>query len=242
MSVSSLTRNTVRLLRIVLGVLILFSFGRSGVAQSACNDILAYPAGRQWVYQWYGSNQKPSYQTWHQVPVQAADDLARKVELTIVNSFQDTVYAGSYRVACTEAGLQQDLLSKLTPDMLQSLTGLDLRTEESGWLLPMGLSPGDSIPQSYSHVSGYSGTNKIIDIDLAIGPVLILDQEDLSTPAGGFGCVAMAYELWVTQLIRKRFRLRDWFAPGVGVIRREVFDRRGRFFGYCELLSVTDNS
>ncbi len=124
--------------------------------------------------------------------------------------------------------------------MLESLTGLDMRTEESGWLLPTGISPGDSIPQSYSHVSGYSGDSKIIDLDLAIGPVLILDQEDLATPAGGFGCVAMAYELWVTQLVRKRFRLRDWFAPGVGIVRREVFDRRGKIFGYCELLSISD--
>lgn len=163
------------------------------------------------------------------------------VELTIVNSFQDTVYQGQYEVQCTTDGLQQDLLSKLTPDMLQSLTGLDLRTDESGWLLPTGLQPGDSIPQSYSHISGYSGDSKIIDLDLAIGPVLILDQEDLSTPAGGFGCVAMAYELWVTQVVRKRFRLRDWFSPGVGIVRREVFDRRGRFFGYCELLSFSDN-
>ena len=77
---------------------------------------------------------------------------------------------------------------------------------------------------------------KVLEIDLAIGPVHILDQEDLSTPAGGFPCVAMAYELWVTQLVRKRFRLRDWFAPTVGVIRREVFDRNGKFFGYCELV------
>lgn len=210
--------------------------------QHPCGDVQAYPVGRQWVYQWYGSNQKPSYMTRHYVPPQSTDQNERAIELTIVNSFMDTVYMGSYEVQCTANGLQQDLLSKLTPDMLQSLTGLDLRTEESGWLLPLGLEPGDSIPQSYSHVSGYSGDSKIIDLDLAIGPVIILDQEDLSTPAGGFGCVAMAYELWVTQLIRKRFRLRDWFSPGVGIIRREVFDRRGRFFGYCELLSFSDNS
>jgi hypothetical protein len=121
--------------------------------------------------------------------------------------------------------------------MLSSLEGLDIRTEEQGWILPRGMHPGDSIPQSYSSLSAYSGDAKILELNLAIGPVIILDQESLNTPAGGFPCVAMAYELWVTQVTRKRFRLRDWFAPGVGVIRREVFDRRGHFFGYCELLS-----
>jgi hypothetical protein len=211
-------------------------------AQPDCSDVLEYPAGRIWVYQWYGANQKPSYQTWHQVPPQQEGREADRVELTILNSFQDTVYQGNYYVQCTADGLQQDLLSKLTPDMLQSLAGLELRTTESGWLLPNGVTPGDSIPQSYSHVSGYSGDNKIIDLDLAIGPVLILEQENLSTPAGGFPCVAMAYELWVTQLTRKRFRLRDWFSTGVGIIRREVFDRRGHFFGYCELVYFSDNS
>ncbi|MEL6969788.1 MAG: hypothetical protein AAFZ63_14130 [Bacteroidota bacterium] len=230
-----------RYLTTIVIVLLLFSPLSPLEAQATCTDILEYPAGRQWVYQWYGSNKKVSYQTWHTVPSQPANQEERKVNLTIINSFQDTVYQGQYAVQCTARGLQQDLLSKLTPDMLESLTDLDMRTEENGWLLPNGLAPGDSIPQSYSHVSGYSGDSKIIDLDLAIGPVLILDQEDLSTPAGGFGCVAMAYELWVTQLVRKRFRLRDWFSPGVGIIRREVFDRRGKFFGYCELLSVSDN-
>ncbi|MEL6657188.1 MAG: hypothetical protein AAFY48_05065 [Bacteroidota bacterium] len=229
--------------KVILTLPLVFLLAFQALAQEeiSCGDVLEYPAGRQWIYQWYGANQKPSFTTKHYVPVQSSTGAERMVELTIVNSFQDTVYQGQYEVQCTTDGLQQDLLSKLTPDMLQSLTGLDLRTDESGWLLPTGLQPGDSIPQSYSHISGYSGDSKIIDLDLAIGPVLILDQEDLSTPAGGFGCVAMAYELWVTQVVRKRFRLRDWFSPGVGIVRREVFDRRGRFFGYCELLSFSDN-
>ena len=122
--------------------------------------------------------------------------------------------------------------------MLSSLSGLDIRTEEEGWRLPHGMRPGDAIPQSFAHLEGYDGRTKVVELDLAIGPVQILEQEDLSTPAGGFPCVAMAYELWVTTVIRKSFRLRDWFAPGVGIIRREVFDKRGRFFGYCELVEV----
>lgn len=208
----------------------------TGQAQNDCNGLVEYPVARQWVYQWYGSNQKPSFRAYHRVLTQDNTTGSNLLELFILNAFQDTVYQGQYEVQCTDDGLTLDLLAKLTPDMLSSLAGFDLRTEENGWRLPKGLNPGDSIPQSYAHITGFSDGVKVLEIDLAIGPVNILDQENLNTPAGGFSCVAMAYELWVTQLVRKRFRLRDWFAPSIGVIRREVFDRQGRFFGYCELV------
>lgn len=208
-----------------------------GQAQNDCTSIVEYPLGRQWVYQWYGDNQKPSFRTYHQVIAPGTTADISRLKMVIINAFQDTVYQGQYEVQCTDRGLSLDLLSKLTPDMLSSLAGFELRTEENGWRLPIGLHSGDSIPQSYSHITGFSNGVQVLEIDLAIGPVHILDQEDLNTPAGGFPCVAMAYELWVTQLVRKRFRLRDWFAPSIGVIRREVFDRNGKFFGYCELVA-----
>lgn len=224
--------------RKILLLSLLFGMWGALFSQENCENIADYPLGRQLTYQWYSVDEKPSYQTFHTVIRANADGPTDSdIRLTILNSFQDTVYEGDYQVRCTPEGLYQDLLAKLTPDMLSSLAGLELRTEEQGWVLPAGMNPGDSIPQSYSHVSGYADDTKIMELDLAIGPVLILAQENLSTPAGGFPCVAMAYELWVTQVVRKRFRLRDWFAPDVGVVRREVFDRRGKFYGHCELIS-----
>lgn len=202
-----------------------------------CSSIAEYPIGRQWVYQWYGANQKPSFQTFRTVAQSSQEGQSATIALKVVDVFTDTLFTGSYQVSCTEAGLYQDLLSKLTPDMLSSLQGLRLASQEDGWRLPHGMHPGDEIPQSYAHLTGFDGNTQVIELDLSIGPVGILEQEDLSTPAGGFPCVAMAYELWVTTVIRKRFRLRDWFSPGIGVIRREVFDRKGRFYGYCELVS-----
>lgn len=222
--------------KLLTTLLLLWAILLSAQSQQDCSSIAEFPEGRQWTYQWYGANHKPTFRTFHRVLPQTATSDRKLLNITILNAFQDTVYQGEYAVQCTEAGLAQDLLAKLTPDMLSSLAGFELRTQESGWLLPRGLHSGDSIPQAYSHITGYSQGAKVLDIDLAIGPVHILDQEDLATPAGGFPCVAMAYELWVTQLVRKRFRLRDWFAPSVGIIRREVFDRQGRFFGYCELV------
>ena len=207
--------------KLLTTVLLLVSACLPGRAQNDCSSIVEFPPGRQWVYQWYGANEKPSFRTYHRVLAPQATSDQHLLELLIINAFQDTVYQGQYEVRCTNDGLSLDLLSKLTPDMLSSLAGFELRTEENGWLLPLGLSSGDSIPQAYSHVTGFSKGEKVLEIDLAIGPVHILDQENLSTPAGGFPCVAMAYELWVTQLVRKRFRLRDWFSPSIGVIRRD---------------------
>ncbi len=217
----------------ILTILLLTFF--AAVAQNDCNEIASYATHQEWIYQWYGSNEKPSYTSYHKVISPAHSDRSQ-IAVTIINAYGDNVYQGDYFVRCTDIGLYQDLLSKLTPDMLQSLNGLTIKTGEHGWILPHGLKAGDYIPQSYSHIAGFNDGTKIIDLDIAIGPVNIHEREDLTTPAGGFPCVTMSYELWITQMIRKRFRLRDWFAPGVGIIRREIFDRKGQFYGYCELV------
>lgn len=204
-------------------------------AQKDCSSIATFTEGKEWVYQWYGANNKPSFKSYAKVVSSNGD--SSLVQLVIINAFENTVYQGDYYVQCTGTGLHQDLIAKLTPDMLQSMDGLEIRTGKLGWILPHGLKAGDSIPQSYAHFSGFANNIKILDLDISIGPVNIFDREDLTTPAGGFPCMTMSYELWITQMTRKRFKLRDWISPGVGIIRREVFDRRGHYFGYCELIA-----
>ena len=74
------------------------------MAQVDCSDISPYDSGRQWVYQWYGSNQKPSYRSIRTVHSELATGVYR-IELIILNAFADTIYQGSYRVRCTETRL-----------------------------------------------------------------------------------------------------------------------------------------
>jgi hypothetical protein len=208
----------------------------AAVGQASCEAITEWQPGSTWVYQWFSADKKPAYTTLHRVLDQQPAPNRRDVQLLVVDAYQDTVHQSSYQVRCDSTGVYQDLLAKLTPDMLRTLSGVSLRSTGKGWQLPIGMQPGDSIPQAFDHIEGFNQTSKILEFDLAIGSVRILAQEDLATPAGGFPCVALAYELWITQVVRKQFRMRDWYAPGIGIIRREVFDRRGKFFGYCELV------
>lgn len=207
-------------------------------AQKNCNNITSFHDGQEWTYQWYGTNNKPSFKSYAKVTSSGTSD-SSLVHLVIINAFQDTVYQGNYYVRCTSNGLHQDLLAKLTPDMLQPMNGLDIKTSKLGWVLPLDLKAGDLIPQSYAHFAGFVDNIKILDLDISIGPVNIHDREDLTTPAGGFPCIAISYQLSITKMTRKQFKLRDWLSPGVGIIRREVFDRRGIYFGYCELIKYS---
>ncbi|RMF01747.1 MAG: hypothetical protein D6772_04365, partial [Bacteroidetes bacterium] len=102
-------KNLLALLLFLLGSL------ESVVAQTDCASISPYAPGRQWVYQWYGSNQKPSYRTFRTVLDEPLPGLYR-IETVILNAFADTIYRGHHEVRCTEEGLYQDLLAKLTPD------------------------------------------------------------------------------------------------------------------------------
>ncbi|MEZ4987041.1 MAG: hypothetical protein R2795_18710 [Saprospiraceae bacterium] len=216
---------------VLTGLLLLFRLPAATQEDCPLPSFLA--KGRVWHYQWYDANGRPTYQGIHTVAQTTQTEV--QIELKIIDAYQDTVYKGQYSHTCINNRWYQHLAAKFTPEMLVPFAGLKLRSEESGWLLPIDKMPGDSIPQAFAHIEGYSQNSKIIDLDLAIGGIQLIAQETLQTPAGGYACMAMAYELWITQTIRKKFRLRDWFSQEVGIIRREVFDRSGKYFGYCEL-------
>jgi hypothetical protein len=225
-----------------LGLLCLWQLGAALLwSQTPCDSLVAYQPAGTWVYQWYDQQQQPTYRLWRQV--KRIDSLAAgaevRIELGVLNDLQDTVYAGNYVVRCDSLGLNFDILARLTPSMLASLNGLELFSEGQGWQLPPQLIPGDTIPATYARIIGRQDGTEVFQLDLGVGEVRVLAQEDLDTPAGPFSCVAMAYELRITTMVRKRFRLRDWWSPGVGIIRRELFDRFGRFYGYCELIRYT---
>lgn len=229
----------VRKLRFIIGWGLLSLLTR-GYAQSNCDELLDLQVGTQWTYQWYDTKDKPTFRTQRLVLSRemSADSSAveSRVAMSIQDALGDTTFQKAYRVTCTAAGLYEDILAKLTPEMLSAFHQLELQTEERGWLLPRRLAPDSVIPPFYSRIQALNNGVQLAEVDLALGPVRVLAQEDLTTPAGGFPCVALAYELWITTTVRKRFLFRDWYSPRVGVIRREVFGRNGRYFGYCELM------
>lgn len=207
-------------------------------AQTACDSLVSYRVGERWDYQWYNAEREATYLTNREVTAidTTAEGVLVSVRMEAIDELRDTVFIGTYQVRCGEDFLTFDLLSRLTPSMLSSLAALELSTQGAGWRLPLRLLPGDTIPPTYARVVGARDGTQVLQLDLGIGATQVLANEDLVTPAGAFPCVALAYELRVTTLVRKRFRLRDWWSPGTGVIRRELFDRYGRFYGYCELV------
>lgn len=200
-------------------------------------DLYYLHQGQTWTYQWYNAKNEASFKTYEEV-LNISND-SSLLNYTIINAFKDTVYQAAYLVQRTEDGSMYNPMTRLlTPDMLSSLYGLDVHLSHQNYLLPFDLKENLALPTFYTHLEAYNQETKILDINLALEEVRIADQEDLNTELGEFACFVMSYELWITQMTRKRFRFRDWINAEVGVIRREVFDRKGRYLGYCELIDL----
>jgi hypothetical protein len=98
---------------------------------------------------------------------------------------------------------------------------------------PLDLLPGHVM--NFSLGIGVQG-NKIATTQ---GKNTVTAKERLTTPAGGFDCVKIESEVSTKVLIiNRKVGNISWLAPGVGTVRAEYYDDKGRLESTKELISL----
>ena len=67
---------------------------------------------------------------------------------------------------------------------------------------------------------------------------LIAARETLETIAGSFDCVKISQTVTTKMVIKIQATSNEWYAPGIGVVRSESFDKKGRLTGYSVLTAI----
>ncbi len=61
-------------------------------------------------------------------------------------------------------------------------------------------------------------------------------KETITTPAGTFECYKISSEISSkVAFVNQKFKSVDWFAKGVGMVRTETYDKKGKLESYALL-------
>jgi len=107
--------------------------------------------------------------------------------------------------------------------------------------LTANLSAGDVLPDGNLTMVVKSGSTTIITINLSIFNRKVEGVEDITTDAGTFSSYKVSYDISTKAgFLTSSSSAIEWMAEGVGLVRSETYNRRGRLTGYSVLTGYSN--
>lgn len=163
------------------------------------------------------------------------------METTITDEKGETISVTEYDAICSEGVVSIDFNSLLRPEMMQAYGEMDVDTEITGTNidLPNELEVGQNLPDAEINIKiSISGMN--LNMQTTITDRKVLDRETITTPAGTFDCYVLTQTMNLKSMGANRSSSsKQWVSEGVGVVKTEDYNKRGKLDGYSVLTSFS---
>lgn len=144
----------------------------------------------------------------------------------------------SYELVCDDMGISINIM-KTVQDNLKKSNQLNQTTVTgNNPIYPNEMKVGQTLPESKikidikGEISMESGV-KIYDRK-------VIATEKLSVEGGSFDCVVITYTEETTFLYNKTKKYKVWMAKGVGIVKSEEYDKKGKLEKIVELTKLSN--
>lgn len=177
--------------------------------------------------------------------VSASSDSKALVQNKIYDKKGDLITEGDYEVICEDGMIKMDMEQFIPDELLKSYENMEVSIEGDFLQFPNELSVGQNLPDAQGKITitmaeGAMNMKTIITLDFTNRRVEL--QESLTTPAGTFDTFKLSQNTTSTMEIMgmKRettFSSISWIAEGVGAVKSENYNQKGKLDSYTLLTS-----
>lgn len=146
------------------------------------------------------------------------------------------LHAGAYNITCIENGYEIDVTHMLNPAMMKSTYGMDVEVTGDALVFPNDLSVGKELEDGSAEIAVSSSGMKIMTMNFSLTNRKVVLEESVTTAAGTFDCYKLEYDFNMDMgFVKKSYKVVQWIADGVGVVKDETYDKRGQLESSSEL-------
>ncbi len=162
-----------------------------------------------------------------------------KVRATSYEKDESEIYAGDLEFICEDGVFRFDLKDYLDPSSLAAYEEMGVDITGDNLIYPARLNVGDDLPDGEIRMVVKSGAATILTVSVNISNRQVEGREEITTDAGTFLCHKITYDVSSRAgFINSNSSAIEWIAEGVGQVRTETYNRRGRLTGYSVLTSL----
>ena len=202
------------------------------IAQDDCSSFYPFDEGVTFQITSYGKNKKVAAITDFLVAEATSNFATFKSFLRDKDG--EVLNEATFTMSCQDDGIVVDMESLVNPNLLENYR--DFETEISGTqiVIPNNLHVGQELPDARMDMRvDMSGIN--IKMEVTMTDRRVLGIESVTTRAGTFECYVIGYTNTVNMGINRTTTAKQWIARGVGMVKQEDYNRRGRVTSSSEL-------
>jgi len=169
----------------------------------------------------------------------SGNDVRVTVRTTSYDNDENEILTGDLEIICEDGVFSFDLRDYLDPNTLAAYEDMGIEITADNLLYPANMSAGDQLPDGELQMVVKSGQTTILTLVLTISDRTIEGIENITTDAGTFSSYKISYDISTKAgFITSSSSAVEWIADGVGLVRTETFNRRGRLTGYSVLTDI----
>lgn len=176
--------------------------------------------------------------------VVASGDAYEATFNSVIYDDQDKmVSGGDFVVICEDGNVRVDMQRlTATMDQLAAYDEMEVESEVNFLEIPASLEVGQNLPDGHTTIKVKMGESNMAMTTMQIDIVnrKVEAKESITTPAGTYECYKITYDTDMNMKMmgfsnKSTFSSAEWVARGVGVVRSESYDKKGRLNSYSLL-------
>lgn len=216
---------------ILVFAIICFLSVQIGNAQSQCSKY--YPLEDGASFQYTNYNGKGKLEGKVDYTVTNVTDSGDTTSATMNMKYQDhkgkEIMVSDYGFTCEGEVVRIDFQSLMNQQMMQQFAAVEVKVTGTDIELPNDLNVGQELADASVNVAADMG-GMTMNINVETINRKVEKMEKVSTPAGDFDCVVIYSEnkTKMSMMGNKIFPSRVWLAEGIGMVKQESFNQKGK--------------
>jgi hypothetical protein len=155
-----------------------------------------------------------------------------------LNKKGKVTYEGDLTYKCVDDTFYIDMSTFINSEQMGANGEMDVSMTMDQVDIPVNAHPGQELKDGSMEMKMSSGVMNM-NMTISIVDRKVEAVEPITTPAGTFDCVKISQNIVTKMMMTFTTRTVDWYAAGVGVVRSETYDKKGKLSGYTELTALT---
>ena len=157
------------------------------------------------------------------------------IKTTIFDEKNAQVNSMGMEIVCENNVFKIDM-SEYLSEMLNAYKDMELEFSGDNMAFPSKMSVGDKLDDASMNLKVRTGGMQIMNMDVTISNRIVEAKDKITTPAGTFDCYRISYDTQSkTKIINVTTSSTEWIADGVGVVKTESFNKKGKMMSYSLL-------
>lgn len=209
--------------------LIIFIVATGVLSAQDCTMFFPFKKGATIEYTYYDEKGKVVSVSSQQVVMiddAAADGLTAQVDMILLDKNGKEQTKGNYKVTCKGNILYMDI-NAMMPQMTQPFAQMEMQVTGDQLQLPANLTVGQMLPDAHMEMKAGSGGVNLMKMTIDVTDRKVEGKETVTTPTGNYEAYKISYSTNTKMLVGKNFKTNAWYAPKVGMVKQETYDKKG---------------